>query len=103
MAAITASGCVRRTDSDEQASDAPATRRFTPQEFNQYVYQHTKAEVRTEFGEPDYVDENDDRWNYFAENKRLVVVDPDAGRKLNVQIQFVGIGGPGDYASGAAY
>jgi hypothetical protein len=87
----------------EVADTPPPARTFTPQEFRTYAYMRTKAQIRAEFGSPDFVFEPDDSWSYFAGNSRLIVVDPDAGRKVSANIQFEGIPGPQDPALQVTY
>lgn len=92
-------GCSRRpTDpaplvSTASAAVSPApTKRFTKQEFAAYAETKTKAQIREEFGPPDFVHDDDDSWRY----ENLPIYDQEAGTQSAVTIQFAGLDGPND-------
>ena len=81
------------------ASSEPA-RQWSKSEFDSYIANRTKAQVRDEFGPPDSVDDYDDSWTYWS----IPVYDAEAGVKVHTTIiRFAGLAGSSDFAVGARY
>ena len=88
VAAVSVGGA--RTGMTANPAAVTATRTFTLKEFDAYARQRTKAQIREEFGSPDSVTESRDEWYYSSRSERLVVVDPNAGIQVAVNIVFTG-------------
>lgn len=74
--------------------------RWSKSEFDKYVANKTKAQVRDEFGPPDSIDDVDDSWTYWS----IPVYDAEAGVKVHTTIiRFAGMEGGSDFAVGARY
>jgi len=69
------------------AEPARGPRRFTKQEFAQYIQGMTKADIRREFGPPLVVHDDTDSWFYSD----LPVYDADAGIQVSLTIRFMGL------------
>ncbi len=73
-------------------TEAPA-RQFTTKQFDNYAFDKTKAQIRSEFGPPDTVIESTDTWYYSSINHQLVISDADAGTRVDVWVHFSGMDG----------
>lgn len=104
LAGATICGCDQsagyKAGYEAQAGHAMDARQFTKAEFSNYAYNRTKAQIRSEFGSPDVVQDYDDSWVYM----NLAVFDAAAGtRAQTVTIQFTGLPAPDDVVAAVTY
>jgi hypothetical protein len=88
------------SDAGEAESNNAPAKRWSKSEFDKYIANRTKAQVRDEFGPPNSVDDDSDSWYYW----HLPIYDTDASIQVRTTIiRFVGTTGSDDFAVGAKY